>query len=97
MIDLARFRSSLLATTLQVIEFQRMGFTPEGVDAYFNTRAIGEGKPIGELESVESQIGYLAAMGEGNESDFILLSLEDMEEISVSIEDMVTAWRTGDN
>src|SRR5690606_40871232 len=42
-------------------------------------------------------MGYLAGMGEGSESEFVLLSLWDMEEIRESIEEMVGAWRSGDN
>ena len=97
MVALEKFRPGLLVSTLQVLEFQQMGFTPEGVDAHFNARAVSDGKPVRELESVESQIGYLARMGEGSESEFVVLSLEDMEEIRSSIESMVGAWRSGDN
>jgi len=97
MAALEKFRPGLLVSTLQVLEVQQMGFTPEGVDAHFNARAMDDGKPVGELESVESQIGYLARMGEGSESEFVLLSLEDMEELRESIEEMVGAWRSGDN
>jgi uncharacterized protein YbaP (TraB family) len=35
-------------------------------------------------------------MGEGNESEFILLSLEDLENTNASMEEMITAWRNGD-
>lgn len=92
-----KFKPGLLVTTLQIMEFQKLGFTPQGVDAYYNTRAMGDGKPVGQLESIDEQIGFLANMGEGNESEFVLLSLEDMKEISTSMDDMVDAWRTGNN
>ena len=92
-----KFKPGLLVSMLQVIEFQKLGFTPQGVDAYFNGRAMGDGKPVGELEPIDAQIGFIANMGEGNESEFIMLSLEDMKEISVSMEQMVSAWRSGDN
>ncbi|MES2606249.1 MAG: TraB/GumN family protein [Pseudomonadota bacterium] len=92
-----KFKPGLLVSTLQVIEFQKLGFTPQGVDAYFNGRAVGDGKPVGELEPIDAQIGFIANMGEGNESEFIMLSLEDMKEISTSMEQMVSAWRSGDN
>ena len=92
-----KFKPGLLVSTLQVIEFQKLGFTPQGVDAHFNGRATGDGKPVGELEPIDAQIGFIANMGEGNESEFILLSLEDMKEISTSTEQMVSAWRNGDN
>jgi uncharacterized protein YbaP (TraB family) len=92
-----KFKPGLLVSMLQVIEFQKLGFTPQGVDAYFNGRAMGDGKPVGELEPIDAQIGFIANMGEGNESEFIMLSLEDMKEISVSMEPMLSAWRSGDN
>jgi len=93
---LEQFKPGMIISTLQVLEFQRIGFTPQGVDAFFNTRALGDAKDIGALETIEEQIGFLAAMGEGNESEFILLSLEDLENINASMEEMITAWRNGD-
>lgn len=92
-----RFKPGMLISTLQVIEFQKMGFTPQGVDAYFNSRALGDGKQVGELESVDAQIGFIATMGEGVENEFVRSSLEDMEEIDTAMEQMIAAWRSGDN
>lgn len=94
---LEKFKPGLLVSTLQVIEFQKLGFTPQGVDAYFSAKATGDGKPVGELESIDAQIGFISAMGEGNESDFIRLSLEDLEDIETSMTQMINAWRSGDD
>ncbi|MFM1897577.1 MAG: hypothetical protein RLZZ385_2651 [Pseudomonadota bacterium] len=92
-----KFKPGLLVSTLQVLEFQKMGFTPQGVDMHFHNRALGDAKPTGELESVQAQIDYLASMGEGNESEFILLSLKDMAEVSSIMDELIAAWREGDN
>ncbi len=92
-----KFKPGLVVSTLQVIEFQKLGFTPQGVDVYFNNRALGDAKPVGELESVQAQIDFIANMGEGSESEFILLSLKDMQEIATTMDDLIAAWRTGDN
>jgi len=92
-----KFKPGLVVSTLQIMEFQKLGFTPQGVDAYFNNRAIDDAKPVGELETVQAQIDYIANMGEGNESDFILLSLSDMQEIATTMEDLIGAWRAGNN
>ena len=92
-----KFKPGMIVSTLQVIEFQRMGFTPEGVDAYFYARAIGDAKTTGQLESVQDQIGFLASMGEGNESDFLLLSLRDLERTDEMMKGLLAAWRAGDN
>jgi len=94
---LQTFKPGLLVSTLQIFEFQRLGFTPQGVDTYFNTRAISDAKTRGQLETVQEQIGFLAAMGEGNESEFILLSLSDLDETEEVMEAMIQAWRSGDN
>ena len=92
-----RFKPGMIVSTLQLLEFQRIGFTPQGVDAYFNSRAVGDAKSLGELETVQQQISYLANMGEGNESEFILMSLEDLAETGDVMDDMIQAWRQGDN
>jgi uncharacterized protein YbaP (TraB family) len=94
---LEKFKPGMVVSTLQLLEFQKMGFTPQGVDNYFNTKAIGDAKTLGQLETIEQQIGFLAAMGEGNESEFILLSLRDLEETEAVMEEMIRAWREDDN
>ncbi len=91
-----KFKPGMVVMSLQVLEFQRIGFTPQGVDAYFNTRAIEDAKSLGQLETVEKQLGFLASMGEGNESEFILLSLKDIARIEEVMEDVISAWREGD-
>ena len=90
------FKPGLLISTLTVLEVQKLGFTPQGVDAFYHTRAMGDGKPRGELESLDEQINLLANMGEGNESDYILYSLQDFDNMEQSIEEMVRAWRSAD-
>ena len=91
------FKPGMVISTLQVMEFQRNGFTPQGVDVYFNNRAIEDATTLGQLESIQEQIGFLASMGEGNESEFILLSIRDLEETTEIMNDMIAAWRTGNN
>jgi uncharacterized protein len=93
---LEKFKPGLLISTLQILVFQSMGFTPQGVDAFFHTRALSDGKAEGQLETVQEQIGFIAAMGEGNESEFILLSLRDLAETGDVIDGMIGAWRSGD-
>jgi hypothetical protein len=36
-------------------------------------------------------------MGEGNESDFLLLSLRNLERTDEMMKDLLAAWRAGDN
>lgn len=92
---LQTFKPGLLISTLSVMEFQKLGFTPQGVDAYFFSKAIAEGKPTGELETIDEQIAMLARMGEGYESEFVLYSIRDFAQLGTTIESMVQAWRDG--
>lgn len=96
MARLQSFRPGLLISTLSVMEFQKLGFTPQGVDSYYFTRALGDGKTRGELETIDEQIAMLASMGEGYESEFVLYSIKDFSQIGESIESIVQAWRAGD-
>lgn len=92
---LEKMKPGLLISTLQVLEFQKLGFTPQGVDAFFNTRAMGDGKDTGALETIQEQIGFIASMGEGNESEFVLMSIADLENTEEMMEQMIAAWRSG--
>ena len=97
MMVLDKFKPGLLITTLQILEVQSMGFTPQGVDTYFTTRAIADAKSLGQLEAVQEQIEFIAAMGKGNESEFVLLSLRDLDQTRELMDEMVQAWRVGNN
>ncbi len=90
-----KFKPGMVITTLQVFEFQKLGFTPEGVDAHFNTRANSDGKAVSGLESLDEQIEFLASMGEGNESEYILMSIADLESTEEAMLGMISAWRSG--
>jgi uncharacterized protein YbaP (TraB family) len=92
---LQTFKPGLLVSTLSVMELQKLGFTPQGVDAYFFSKAKGEGRHTGELETIDEQIAMLARMGEGYESEFVLYSIRDFAQLGSMLESLVTAWREG--
>lgn len=93
---LEKLKPVLLISMLQIFVFQSMGFTPQGVDAFLHARALLDGKAEGQLETVQEQIGFIAAMGECNVSEFILLSLEDLAETGDVIDGIIGAWRSVD-
>lgn len=94
---LQTMKPGLVVSMLQVLEFQKLGFTPEGIDMYFNARASEDSKPVGQLETIEEQIGFLESMGQGHESEFILQSLRDMNITEAMIDDMIQALKAGDS
>lgn len=78
-------------------ELIKIGATEEGVDMIYAKRAKKDGKPIGSLETVEFQIEMVTSLGEGLESDFVLYSLQDLEQIEKFFDDLIRSWRTGDS
>jgi len=97
MMMMESFKPGMVITMLQALEIQKLGFTPEGVDMHFNTRAISDGKPVAALETLDQQLGFLAAMGIGYESEFVLQSLKELESTEDMMSEMVAAWRSGDS
>ncbi len=95
MLLLQNMKPGMLTSTLEIMAFQSLGFTQQGVDLYFHQQAKRDGKPIAGLESIQEQVSFLAGLGEGEESEFILLSLRDLETIAVDIESMLGPWREG--
>lgn len=90
------FKPGMISMTLSVVELQRLGQTAKGVDHFFGTRAKQDGKSLGQLETVEQQITFLATMGKGREDDMIMYTLRDLADLPTILSEMKTAWRSGD-
>ncbi|MGI9250090.1 MAG: TraB/GumN family protein [Pseudohongiellaceae bacterium] len=69
-----------------------------GVEDHFAYRAMNADRPIHGLETFKDQIGALASLGEGNESEFVLLQLHNVQNIQrrEEMKGLVPAWRAGD-
>ncbi len=90
------FKPGMVSMILSMTELQRLGFTGEGVDAFYNQKAQQDNKPIGALETVEQQLNFIAEMGKGQKDNLIIYTLKEMEKLPQVIESMMTAWRNGD-
>ena len=90
------FKPSMLSITLSMIEFQLIGLTSQGVDQYYSTLALGDGKPVGWLESPDAQLSFLANLGKGEEDDLIMYTLDEVDTIADSINELREQWRAGD-
>ena len=89
------FKPGMVAVTITVIELQRLGISTEGVDTYFCGKAVTDDKVLDQLETIEEQISFIAAMGEGEADELILSTLKDIEQLSDMMEGMVVSWRSG--
>ena len=88
-------KPGLIVIMLSAIEFQRVGMVTIGVDEHFWNKAKHDNKLIGTLETLDEQLEFLVNMGQGNENELILNTLNDLDEVEVMINSLRKAWRTG--
>ncbi len=91
------FKPGLLSITLTMFELQRMGISSAGVDEHFHELGKKDRKTVKKLETTEQQLQFLATMGEGQEDQLILSTLNEMGVLSEMMETMRAAWRSGDS
>lgn len=91
-----RFRPSMVVIMLMINELKRHNMGDAGVDNFFNYKAMVDGKPIGQLETVQTQLETIANMGKGHEDELILNTLEEMLILPKIMASLKAAWRTGD-
>jgi len=89
------FKPSMAILTLFSLELQRMGVVQNGVDVHFYQKAMTDGKPVRGLESIDTQLAFLASMGEGNEDNFVLHAMQDFKRSHELLGQIITAWREG--
>jgi uncharacterized protein YbaP (TraB family) len=90
-----RFKPSMVVNVLTVLQMQKMGFMQEGVDFYYLEKAKNENKPVGYLESIETQIDLIVTMGEGYENEYVRYSLNDMESTETEFLSLLDEWKNG--
>lgn len=94
---LQHYKPQMIGLIISLQELKKFGLTAQGVDSFMGEKGKIDGKMITKLESIDEQINYIATMGEGNESDLILQTLEDIKDLSHDLTIMSNAWRTGNN
>lgn len=94
--DLKSYKVSMLVIILNVAEMRRLGMTAEGVDAHFFAQAQRDNKDVMSLETFEQQVTFLSHLGQGNEEDFVTMSLQELSQTDAVMREMVSAWRAGD-
>lgn len=90
-----QLKPSIIMVTLAMLKLQKLGVNQEGIDTYYHNKAKTDKKSIEKLETIDEQIEAITSMGEGNESAFVLYSINDMDKIEVLFDEMVKAWKTG--
>ncbi len=91
-----KFKPSMVAISLTLLELEKLGVSNYGVDQYFFNLAQQDMKKTLALESLQQQIDFIANMGKGQEDQMIRQTLEDIETMRELFSDMLTSWKTGD-
>lgn len=83
--------------TLALFKLQTLGFDPgHGVDRYYFDKGKQAGKEIRALETVEYQLDRFDGMSDRLQEEFLLQTLEDLDEMEEEIEELVQAWSRGE-
>lgn len=90
------FKPGMLVSMLSVIELQKLGINAEGVDNFFNNKALNDKKTLGKLETVEQQLSFLSTMGDQDTNGFIQYSLRDLKQFPTVFKSLKNAWLEGD-
>ncbi|MEE9492077.1 MAG: TraB/GumN family protein [Gammaproteobacteria bacterium] len=90
------FKPAMVILTITLLEVMEQVDVNNGVDTYFSNRALQDGKVLGKLETVEEQLAFLVSMGEGNEDEAILYTLQEAVHFREMFMQMKNAWKAGD-
>ncbi|WP_169334800.1 TraB/GumN family protein [Gilvimarinus chinensis] len=90
------FKPAFVALTYSILEMQKLGFT-EGVDVRYSRLAKEQGKALGWLETPQEQLQFIVAMTELDANEFMRYSLEDLQQLPLIMDDMVKAFKTGND
>ncbi len=96
MTNIEGMKPGLVSMVITITELQRLGLVGEGVDVFFDNKAIADQKPRLQLETVDAQIEFLVNMGRGREDELISYTLEEVTRLPHFMKSIKRAWRSGD-
>lgn len=86
-----------VALTATITELQQMGFDFElGVDTYLHKQAKMKNKKLGKLESATYQINLFISLSGEDDEQFLMQTLEQLDDIEEYMDVIVSSWKTGD-
>ncbi len=92
-----RFAPWFVATTLLELELAKRGFSPEyGIEQTLASRAARDHKPIQGLETSEQQFALLAGLPLPMQKRFLLMTLDESEQLDAELGKLLAAWKDGD-
>ena len=95
--NLDPLRPWLAAVTIGVQWIVAKGYDPNsGVDEKIWAWGQQNGKQLAHLEGIEEQLGAFAGLSLEQEIEFLIVTVEQIDEMPTMLDDLVNAWRKGD-
>ena len=83
--------------TLSMAPLVKAGYDPaSGVELTLKARALAAGKPVHGFETIDKQVRILATLPDAVQLSFLRTTLEDFDQATVMLDQMVEAWAEGD-
>ncbi len=96
--QLAALRPWVVALTLTDLMYLKLGYDPQsGVEEQLLARAGRDGRSTAGLETLDEELGQLEHMSAEDQARFLELTLQDLKDTSSETDQMLSAWRTGNN
>lgn len=96
--QLAMLRPWVAALTLTDLMYLKLGYQADsGVEEQLIARAQADGRPTAGLETLDQELGQLERLSPEAQARFLELTLEDLGDTGAETEQMLRAWRTGNN
>jgi len=92
-----RFAPWFVGMLMLQLEVAKRGFDPaHGIEQQVADRAAADRKPIVGLETPADQFAVLAGLPLPQQKRFLLMTLEEAASADARLDELLTAWRTGD-
>jgi acetyl-CoA decarbonylase/synthase complex subunit alpha len=87
----------MFSMTITIIELQKLGFNPQhGLDMYFFSKGLKDGKQIMGLETIEYQLDLFDSLSTAEQDALVRQTLKDLDIIQEKTDSLVEAWSIGD-
>jgi uncharacterized protein YbaP (TraB family) len=91
------FAPWFVTVTLLQLDLASRGYSAEfGVEQTIAREAAADRKPIQGLETPQQQFAILAGLPLALQKRFLMMTLEDTEQLDAELRDMLAAWKAGD-
>jgi uncharacterized protein len=94
---LQKFEPWVVALMLSDLEYLKLGYDPDqGVEHQVESWAERDGKEIRGLETLDEELGQLEHLSSDDQSRFLDLTVDEMQDAKHDTDDLLAAWRAGD-